>query len=97
MTYYPAPNETSLAGLLRYDNVVTNDVFGLSLLVVIFAVMFMGMKSRNNLTGESLVASLFITLVADAFLFIMRVTTDYSVVVLIALLVVSGILLKRDS
>jgi len=97
MTYYPAPNETSIAGLLRYDNAVTGDVFGLTLVVVIFAIFFMGFKSRNNPTGESIVSSLFITLIADVFLFIMRITSDHTVEALIALLVISVILLKRDN
>lgn len=94
--YYNVPNETGLIGLMRYSNNVTNDIFGITLLFMIFSIMFVSFKARNHGTGESMGAASFVSMVSSVFLWIINVVPDYSIIVTTILTVISIIIMGRS-
>lgn len=57
--YFPLPNATGVEDLFIYSNTVTNDFFGISILLTLGIIMFISMKTRNISTEAAFATTTF--------------------------------------
>lgn len=96
--YYPIPNLTNgVQDLLTYQNTVTNNWFAPLILVAIFLILFIGMKTRNIKTEHAFVSSSFsITLITYIMSLIPGFISSELIVITTMITAVSVIFLYRS-
>jgi len=90
-TPYPAPNATGIQDLLSYANVVTDNMFGLLMLITIFAIAFISMKQYP--TEKALTASSFMTMLTSYLFYVLGLIGSHIMLIFTVLTVVLGFLL----
>lgn len=65
-------NTTSMKGLVTYTNDITSGLYGLGILLSVFAVAFLYMRRTSNAV-DSLIGSMFVTSMTSYFLFVLGV------------------------
>ena len=80
---FPIPNITGYEDLFEYSNEITNNMFGISLLLIIFMVSFVA--SKNLPTEKAFSISCFTTYMASIFLAIMHLISG-EIILLMTLL-----------
>lgn len=95
---FPIPNVTSGPHeLLTYSNTVTNNLFSIFILVAIFLVLFINMKTRGFQTEKALVSSAFsITLVSYIMMLIPNLISPEITVIMTMITAVSVLLLYKS-
>jgi hypothetical protein len=94
MTYlYNTPNATSIVDLFSYGNYVTNNVFGLFILVSVFLVMFLAMKQYP--TEKAFASSSFTTALVSYMLSILGLVPSYAVLITTLMVITSVFMLWR--
>lgn len=79
--YYPQPNSTGIVDLILYPNVVTNDLFGVTMLATFFVIIFLAMLSRRYRVMHVFAASAFtVTVVSYIMAIIPLVSVEVSIV-----------------
>lgn len=92
---HPLPtNVTSIDEMLVYTNNVTEQLFGLTMLIVIFIISFSYMKQYYR-TQECLVASSFITMISTILFFIIGIVPE-SYIIWTILLSIAAIFLAAS-
>lgn len=90
---YPT-NVTNLAEYFRYSNVVTGDLFGALMLLAIFIILIARMKDYPS--SKAFASAAFVTALVAVFFRVIRIISDFVLIVAIFLVVVSIIVLQRD-
>ncbi len=91
--YYNMSNATNFIELLVDLNEVTGELFGISIMIMIFFIMFLSMK--NFETEKALTSSLFITSMSGFFLFLMGIVSEFIFLGSFVILIGTLFLLKR--
>lgn len=91
---YPNPNVTGYVELLQYTNTVTNNLFGLGLLLMIFIVSFLSLKIYT--TERAFATASFITAMSSYFLAILGLIATIIVVVPTIMALISIIILIKE-
>ncbi len=95
MPYYPYPNGTGdFLGLMTYNNTVTNDAFGLALVIIIFMVMFLAFKGFR--TEQALTSASFITAISTYLLSVLGLVSTWVILIPTVMVVGSLFLLMRN-
>ena len=93
-TDYPtAAGNGTFQDLLIYSNTVTNDIFGIMLLISIFIVIFVAGSKRDSDTA--LASSMFITTILAYILVDMTVVANWIAILMTFLLMAAVIMLYR--
>ena len=92
-TDYPLPNATDLLGLAQYNNSITNDMFGLSLMLLIFIILYGSMSYTRS--PVSLQVSLFITAIIGFLMLIINLVGMWVPMVFLVGFVASMIFLYK--
>lgn len=95
MTYSNATNITGLRDLLDYGNAVTSYWFGISILVMVFVVLFFSMKQTFS-NSRAFVSSIFVTFIIAAFLRMFTIIANLPLLVVIMLLFLGVIWVRLD-
>ncbi len=74
--YYPIVNGSTFIDLMKYNNTVTNDAFGLTILFMVFVIGFVTSKS-STMNEEAFAVSSFITTLAGLMLTAMGIIAPY--------------------
>jgi hypothetical protein len=91
MVYRNAINITDVKDLFDYANYVSGGIYYDLLLVSFWMVLFMWFKGKNYPTGDSFVASSFLTMILGTFLFMWEAVTGERLTVAIVVFVVSAL------
>ena len=86
-------NVTSFQDLLIYNNTVTNNMFGLSILVIVFFISFFTMLKFGS--KVSFASSMWLTTVVSVFLWILQLVNPDIMVVLTVITALSTVFLFR--
>lgn len=84
---FPHPNATSLVDFLTYGNTVTNDFFGIGILIAIFFVVFVAGKNYPTTTAFS--ASVMITTLASVLMALLGLVSPNIIIMLAVATIVS--------
>lgn len=63
--YYPAPNSTGIVDLFLYPNVVTGNLFGITILGVFYVILFLAILSRGFKVTHVFAATTFTATIAS--------------------------------
>ena len=91
MSYFNWTNITSPTDLFNYANIVTNNWFGLMLIISIFIILFISFKSYE--TEKAFSATTFISTIIALLLSLMGILSPEYVIIMIVLTAISVILL----
>ena len=92
--FFPYPgNLSTLQDIMVYNNTITNDLFGVSILMMVFGISFITMQNFGN--KPSLVASLWITSVISIFLWVLQLISPDIMVALTVMTAMATIFLFR--
>lgn len=92
---HPMPeNVTSVPELLTYINSSTNDLFGVMILLMIWAIMFAGFKTKYRLE-ESFAGASYLTMLTAVILFGLELISGTYLTITVLLLVIAVFLLGR--
>lgn len=86
-------NVTNFQQLLIYNNSITHDLFGVSLLLTVFAITFVSTMGWPR--GQNLVSSLWITAITSVFFWLMQLISSDIMVVLAILTALATVFLFR--
>jgi len=92
--YFPMANVTGFPEQFIYANTLTDNLFGIMILVLVFAVAFMH-GSRDD-TGRAFASASFICLLLSFFLGVLNLINGNIVIVFIVLTALSAFVLKRS-
>lgn len=88
-------NLTSALDIMLYANTETQGWFGTLILVMIFVVVFMGMKSRFT-TSRCMAGACFLTAICAVLLRVLGLINEFPFLVSILMLILSVIYLRVD-
>ncbi len=98
-TYAVANNITRFSQTLTYANSITDGMFGLTLLIVVFIISFIAMRQANtsfqSTNAHIFAASMFVTNFFCAMFYLIGIVNSmimYSCIVLLALSILSNVL-----
>ena len=94
MPFFPLPyNVTSYPQLMLYNNTITNNMFGLGILAVVFFIPFITMLGFGQ--KQSLVTSLWFTTIMSIYLWTMQLVAPEVMVAMTVITALSTIFLFR--
>lgn len=89
MTYPNPTNLTDIGTLLTYANTVTDNYFGVGLIVALYMIVFLNIKLRGERTQDSLVLASWISFIPSMILFFMGLINSGQLVIVICLFLIS--------
>lgn len=89
----PLPNATDLMELAQYNNTITSDMFGLTLVLVSFLILYIGMSYTRS--PVSLQASLFISTILSFLLMAVTLVGMWVPIVFLVAFIASIMLLYK--
>ena len=90
--WFPKPNITNYTGLVDYANVVTDNIFGASIPLMVFIISFI-VTGRTLETNRSIFVSSFISMVMSYLFRVINWTPDYMVVLFVVMFGSSGLII----
>ena len=93
---YPDANNQTFAHLLQWTNIVTDGYFGIAILFMVFLVSYISLKSVGWQNDKVLPFVAFITMIVSAFLVIIGITNQSTMVLCIVIFVVSLWIVRND-
>ena len=91
---YPAPSVSGAADLFTYANTVTSNLFGPSILFLVFITVFAITKASYH-TGESFLSASFITAILSYFMNSLNLVPGAAVVVLTLMIGIGAFMVRR--
>ena len=91
--YYPTPNSTGIVDLFLYPNVVTNNLFGVTMLGVFYVIILLAMLSRGYRVTQVFAATTFVATIVSYIMAIIPLLSVEISIVMTALSAVSTIFL----
>lgn len=84
---------TNVQTLMQWNNTVTGDMFGLSILLMLFSISFLTMHGFGN--KPSFVASIWLTAIASVFLWILQLINAEIMIGVIMITALASVFLFR--
>jgi len=93
--YFPTPNATGFPGMFTYANIITDNLFGISILAIIFVVAFT-LGSKEN-TGHAYASASFITMLFSFFFGVLNLIPGEVILIFIVMTALAAFVLKRGT
>jgi len=84
MVYAQPLNISGIDGMFSYANSVTNNYFGMGIVISLFIIIFFHLKARDGDTSESIVASGYITSIFAVLCFFLNIISGKIMLIIIA-------------
>tara|TARA_Y100000310_G_scaffold309833_1_gene354369 strand:- start:43 stop:360 length:318 start_codon:yes stop_codon:yes gene_type:complete len=90
---FPAPNFTGdgMSGLVTYVNTVTNNLFGASILFMVYSIAFLSLKNYSVIHAN--MAASFITLMVTLALWVSQLVPAYYITIIMVMFLISVLML----
>ena len=89
MTYTEPENMTGLVDIFNYANTVSNNIFGIGLIISLYVIVFMFLRGRGTETSNCMISAGFISVWAAIILFMMGTIDNYHLFITIFVFVIS--------
>ena len=93
---YPDANNQTFAHLLQWTNIVTDGYFGIAILMMVFLVSYISLKSVGWSNDKVLPFVSFMTMIISAFLVVIGIAPQSTMVICIVVFVLSLWIVRNE-